>query len=218
MVPNLLDPESLEEQFLKNPHSSLLDIRCSPYHLEDCGIIIGDAAHAMVPFYGQGLNTGLEDVRVLFENFLDKASPPKEEALNTMKRVLPGMTYLDRSHALAQYSKTRQLDLHVINELALANYRDMRTGATSYTYRSRKWIEEHLSLWVPWLGWATLYHRVAFENVPYSQVRDLAKKQGRILGVMAMGLLVMLVGLALWLVDFYVLRNTPLASGHPIEV
>jgi kynurenine 3-monooxygenase len=53
--------QNLEKQFAENPASPLLNIKCSPWHHEDKVLLIGDASHATVPFYGQGMNAGFED-------------------------------------------------------------------------------------------------------------------------------------------------------------
>lgn len=169
VTPNLISPEVLRNQVLDNPHLSLIDIKCSPYHYRDSCVIVGDSAHAMVPFYGQGLNTGFEDVRILFEDFLDRSSSHPTHAI-------------DPSNArLQDYSAFRQPDAHAMNELALQHYETLRVGVLSYPRRVRGWIEEWLSLHAPWLGWATLYSRVAFENGRYSDVTRQARRQESVL-------------------------------------
>ncbi|KAK0516305.1 hypothetical protein JMJ35_000908 [Cladonia borealis] len=70
VTPTLIHEQDLITQFTSNPHLPLISIKCSPHHFSSSAVILGDAAHAMVPFYGQGMNAGLEDVRVLF-SFLD---------------------------------------------------------------------------------------------------------------------------------------------------
>jgi kynurenine 3-monooxygenase len=158
-------------------------------------VIVGDAAHAMVPFYGQGMNAGLEDVRVLF-SFLD------EEA-----KLSPSKTVAEqRSAALAKYSAQRTSDTYAINDLALENYTEMRSSVVSRVYKTRKWLEEKISVWVPSLGWQTQYSRVSFGNERYSEVVKRSERQGRLLlvglaGLMAMPLVVGSLG------AFYKLRN-----------
>jgi kynurenine 3-monooxygenase len=142
-VTYLIPPTNLIQSFTQNPHLPLISIKCSPYHYSSTAVILGDAAHAMVPFYGQGMNSGLEDVRVLFSH-LD--------------------SHPSRAEALSKYSAQRTVDAHAINDLALENYTEMRASVTSSTYKARKWLEEKLSLWVPGLGWTTKYTRVSFGN------------------------------------------------------
>ena len=67
VCPELITPEALSEQFNLNPHLPLISIKCKPHHFSSSVAILGDSAHAVLPFYGQGLNAGLEDVRVLMK-------------------------------------------------------------------------------------------------------------------------------------------------------
>jgi kynurenine 3-monooxygenase len=178
VVPDLITEKELAKQFKEHDHLPLVSIKCSPYHYSSTGVIIGDAAHAMVPFYGQGMNAGLEDVRVLFE-FLDKY--PNDQAM-----------------ALREYSMHRTPDAQTINDLALGNYREMASDVKKPLYLLRKWIEEQLYLYMPSAGWATQYSRVTFSNMRYSEVREAANRQARILnGVVGLTAL-SLIGSALW--------------------
>ena len=161
VVPDLISEEELKAQFTTNEHLPLISIKCTPYHFGSAGVIVGDAAHAMVPFYGQGMNAGLEDVRVLFE-FLD-AYPD------------------DRSKALSEYTKQRTPDAQTINDLALGNYREMASDVKKPLYLLRKWIEETLYIHLPAAGWATQYSRVTFSNMRYSEVHQASLRQARIL-------------------------------------
>ncbi|KAF2863343.1 FAD/NAD(P)-binding domain-containing protein [Piedraia hortae CBS 480.64] len=159
----LIGENELQDQFERNPHLPLLSIKCAPHH-HPAGVILGDAAHAMVPFYGQGMNAGLEDVKVLFSYF-DK-HPDTEEG---------------RGRALGEYSQYRVPDAHAINDLALANYWEMHAGVKSPVYRVRKWVEEFLAERVPSSGFETQYARVSFRVERYSVVRRVVERQGRIM-------------------------------------
>lgn len=171
VVPGLIDSESLVTQFRGNPHLPLISIKCSPHSYSSSCVILGDAAHAMVPFYGQGMNAGMEDVRVLYD-FLDSyARDTKEKDL----------TRAAREQALSAYSKQRVKDAAAINDLALQNYVEMRSSVTSLSYRARKWLEEHIDIYFPNSGWATQYSRVSFGNERYSDVELAVRKQSRIL-------------------------------------
>jgi kynurenine 3-monooxygenase len=161
VVPDLITGDELRRQFKEHDHLPLISIKCSPYHYGSTGVIIGDAAHAMVPFYGQGMNAGLEDVRVLFD-FLDMY--PKDQA-----------------KALREYSKQREPDAQTINDLALGNYHEMASDVKKPLYLIRKWIEEKLYIYIPSAGWATQYSRVTFSNMRYSEVQEAAHRQARIL-------------------------------------
>lgn len=161
IVPELISPSDFQAQFNRNPHLPLINIKCSPHHYSSTVAILGDAANAMVPFYGQGMNAGLESVRVLFEA-LDQ-HPNDQEA------------------ALSSYTSFRTKDAHAIADLALANYVEMRSSVTSPWYKLRKYIEERLYKYAPGLGWATQYSRVSFSNMPYSDVIERSAHQKRVL-------------------------------------
>lgn len=196
VTPNLITPEAVQNQFLHNQHLPLIDIKCSPYHYRDTCVIVGDAAHAMVPFYGQGMNTGFEDVRILFEDFLDRPHFHSfHPTTTTTYPILPDQ----RLHA---YSAIRQPDAHAMNELALQHYETLRVGVVSRSTRVRAWIEEWLSLRAPWLGWATLYSRVAFENGRYSDVTRQARRQEYVLLTAARVALTLLLSTTLLLLVF----------------
>lgn len=181
-VTSLIPPAELIASFQANPHLPLISIKCSPYHFAGSAVILGDAAHAMVPFYGQGMNTGMEDVRVLF-SLLDKYSAGENGSAENDATSLDPATAAatQRSQALAEYSTQRVPDAHAINELALQNYVEMRADVLSATYRLRKFLEEFLSAHVPGLGWRTKYSRVSFGNERYSEVVAKSDRQGRIL-------------------------------------
>ncbi|KAK7983301.1 Compactin diketide synthase [Apiospora arundinis] len=177
-VTSLIPPKELIASFETNPHLPLISIKCAPYHSGSAVVILGDAAHAMVPFYGQGMNAGLEDVRTLF-SLLDKHEATAES--NDPSDPAPLDPSLQRRAALAEYSAVRAPDAHAINDLALQNYVEMRASVLSPAYRLRKALEEWLSVYVPRLGWQTKYSRVSFSNERYSDVIARSDHQGKIL-------------------------------------
>ena len=182
VCPELISMSDLHKQFHENPHLPLISIKCKPYHYKSSVVILGDAAHAMVPFYGQGMNAGLEDVRVLFD-ILDKHSiygsgTPDHAARNRAREA-----------ALDEYTSQRAPDAAAINDLALRNYEEMRSSVQSPLYKMRKWMEETVNVYLPGLGWRTQYTRVSFENQRYSEVEKAVQRQGRILlGVIGLSL------------------------------
>lgn len=196
VCPELIAPEELQKQFRENPHLPLISIKCTPHHYKSSVVILGDAAHAMVPFYGQGMNAGLEDVRVLFE-FFDKHGVYDSANCNSNQETA-------RQVALAEYTVQRTPDAAAINDLALRNYEEMRAGVQSPVYKIRKWIEDRISLYMPGLGWNTQYSRVSFGNQRYSEVEKAVQRQGRIL-LGGLGLAV--VGLGAF-VGLYLTRGT----------
>lgn len=175
-VRELIPDDSLIDSFNTNPHLPLISLKCKPYHFESSGVIIGDAAHAMVPFYGQGMNAGMEDVRILFSILdkhaaLDESNDPSSESSASSPQE-------QRSRALAEYSATRYPDAHAINDLALENYVEMRSAVLSRRYRLRKALEEFMSVHFPSFGWQTKYSRVTFSNQLYAECVRKSEHQG----------------------------------------
>ncbi|KAL3475157.1 hypothetical protein BJX99DRAFT_162468 [Aspergillus californicus] len=175
VCPELISPTDLIDQFTENPHLPLISLKCKPHHYDSSVVIVGDAAHAVLPFYGQGLNAGLEDIQVLF-NCLDR------HGVYSDSNHTPSSRAMARQAAFADYTNTRTADTHAINDLSRQNYVEMRWTVKQPLYRLRKAIEEALYHYVPSLGWQTQYTRVSFTNQRYSEIIDLNRRQGRILG------------------------------------
>ena len=165
----------------------------------------------MVPFYGQGMNAGLEDVRVLFE-ILDRNGVYVQAPVDASARSKA------REAALAQYTETRAPDAATINDLALRNYEEMRSGVRSPAYKIRKWMEETVTLYLPSLGWRTQYTRISFENQRYSEVERDVQYQGKLL-MRVLGFTITLIGGAgtfgLWKSGF--VRHVGRRLGHAMK-
>ncbi|KAI3632812.1 hypothetical protein MIR68_008887 [Amoeboaphelidium protococcarum] len=145
-----------------NVVGSLISIKCHPYNYEN-SVIVGDASHAMVPFYGQGMNAGFEDVLVLDE-FLHGESLPAQYGI---------------SQRLSLYSKARRDDAHAICDLALYNYEEMRNDVLTPVYRIRKTVESLMNRVAPETV-IPLYSMVSFTSIPYSRVVRRWKRQSLI--------------------------------------
>ncbi len=173
---------TLVDEFFDNPTGSLVTVRCSPYHRGRVALV-GDAAHAVVPFYGQGMNAAFEDCTVL-AGLLDAHDG-------------------DWDRALAAYSVVRKPDAHAIADLALYNYLVMRDKVASRGFLWRKTVDRALHKWAP-QRWIPLYSRVTFSNRPYSEARREANRQDELLDRFALGALGVLcaaaVALLWWLV------------------
>lgn len=109
---------------------------------------MGDAAHAMVPYYGQGMNAGMEDCSVLF---------------SILSR--PQMTM---ENALQQFTETRWRDAHAICDLAMYNYVEMRDLTKRFSFKCRKLLDTTLFRFFPSV-WVPLYNSVSFTSMPYSK-------------------------------------------------
>merc|ERR1719427_1109641 len=120
----LIGKEKLLKDYRTNPVGNLISIKCSPYHYSDKVAILGDAAHAMVPFYGQGMNCGFEDCLV-FHEILDKHGS-------------------DLKSGLIEYSSTRNPDAESIIDLAMYNYLEMREHVNSPFFILRKKVDNFL--------------------------------------------------------------------------
>ncbi|KAG8868012.1 kynurenine 3-monooxygenase, mitochondrial precursor [Serendipita sp. 405] len=187
---NLIGESRLIEDYKRNPRSPLIHIKARPYHYKDSVVILGDAAHAMVPFYGQGLNCGLEDVRVL-DILLQRhaVDPAKSVPQGTMDDALVS--------ALREYTDSRHEDLNAICDLAMANYEEMRHAVTTPLYKLRKRVDGLLSRLTPFTafeafiprlkqetflptprGWLALYTMVTFRpDISYAEVKRKARRQ-----------------------------------------
>lgn len=172
VLPDLITPSDLISQYTINPHLPLISVKVSPHHLDSSAVLLGDSANAMVPFYGQGMNAGLESVRVLF-SFFDMEGVYSAISASTRDEC--------RGKALKAYTTHRVADAHAIADLALDNYHEMRSGVTSSWYKARKMVEESLDRMVPRLGWKTQYSRVSFGNERYSIVREYSRRQAAVL-------------------------------------
>jgi kynurenine 3-monooxygenase len=152
---------TLKEDFFHNPTSSLVTVKCFPWVREDKFALIGDAAHAIVPFFGQGMNCGFEDCRVLNE-LIDKHND-------------------DWSLILDEYQNLRKPDADAIAELALNNFVEMRDKVGDPKFLLQKKIEaafskKHADKWTP------AYAQVTFSpHIRYSDALKNSIKQDAIM-------------------------------------
>jgi kynurenine 3-monooxygenase len=164
---------TLAGDYFDNPTGSMVTVRCGPWHHEDRVVLVGDAAHAVVPFYGQGMNAAFEDCAALAEL----------------------LARHDRLEALRRYYAMRKENADAIADLALANFIEMRDHTASGMFRARKRAERVLHRLLPF--WYTpLYNMVSFTCIPYAEARRRAARQGRIVALSAAGACLVLVALA----------------------
>ncbi len=153
LIPDLID------QFKTNPTSSLVTTKCFPWH-KNRTILLGDAAHAIVPFYGQGMNSGFEDVRLFVEL--------SEHLEWRWDEILPA------------FSAARKKDADAISELALHNFIEMRDHVGDPEFLRRKVLEAKIQEAHP-KEWLPLYSMVTFSDLPYSEALRLGKIQKSVL-------------------------------------
>ena len=148
-------PELLED-FRENPTSGLVTVRCNPWHYKKQVLIIGDASHAIVPFYGQGMNAGFEDCTIL------------DEMMETYND--------DWSKIIEAFGDSRPQDADAIADLALRNFVEMRDLVADPMFLLRKEIAAHLHEKYP-NDFLPLYSQVTFSHIPYHQALEEGKAQ-----------------------------------------
>ena len=156
LIPNIKD------EFINNPTGPLGTVRCSPWSYKNKTLLMGDAAHAIVPFYGQGMNASFEDVTV-FDAILDKheVNPPSgETSWETVFKT---------------FEKERKQDTDAIADLAIDNYYEMRDHVANPLFKEKRKIEMDLERNFP-TTYSSKYSLVTFnEDIPYLE----AMKKGR---------------------------------------
>jgi kynurenine 3-monooxygenase len=151
---------TLVEDFRENPTGSLVTIRCAPWFYKDKVALVGDAAHAVVPFYGQGMNAAFEDCVVL------------DECL----AAFPD----NRERAFAEYFRRRKENADALADLAVANFIEMRDKTASKTFRAKKKLDHFLEATLPGI-YLPLYTMVTFTRMPYAAAERRAKIQDAII-------------------------------------
>jgi kynurenine 3-monooxygenase len=150
---------ALLEDFRQNPTGSLVTIRCGPWFYKDKVALVGDAAHAVVPFYGQGMNAAFEDCVVLDECLAEFPD--------------------NRKRAFAEYFVRRKENADALANLAVQNFIEMRDKTASRAFRAKKKLDHLLEgllrgIYLP------LYTMVTFTRIPYAEAARRARVQDRI--------------------------------------
>jgi len=149
---------TLEADFAGHPTGTLVTIRTRPWH-EGRVVLVGDACHAIVPFFGQGANAAFEDVVALGGALARHREP---------------------AAAFAEYEDSRRRHADAIADLALANFEEMRDHVASPRFQWRKRLERALHTLMP-RAFIPLYTMISFTTIPYAEARDRARRQDRAL-------------------------------------
>lgn len=149
----------LVNDFFDNPTSSLVTVKCYPWKYKST-CLIGDAAHAIVPFYGQGMNAGFEDVKELNE-ILDATNESWDEALD-------------------MFQQQRKPNGDAIADLALHNFVEMRDLSGREDFQLRTKIEKKIAQHYP-DKFNTHYSMVTFSDLSYNEAKQRGEKQGKLL-------------------------------------
>jgi kynurenine 3-monooxygenase len=151
---------ALLEDFKNNPTGSLVTIRCAPWFYKNKVTLVGDAAHAVVPFYGQGMNAAFEDCVVLDECLAEFPD--------------------NRERAFAEYFARRKENAEALADLAIDNFIEMRDKTASKTFRAKKKLDHALEAALPGI-YLPLYTMVTFTRIPYAEAAQRARQQDSII-------------------------------------
>jgi len=148
------------DNYFANPTGAMVTIKCSPWHAEGRALLLGDAAHAIVPFFGQGINCGFEDCTCLVE-LLDRHGA-------------------DWPRVFAEFEKERKVNTDAIADMAVENFTEMRDRVADSRFLFRKKVELALEAKYPQL-FVPKYAMVTFHRIPYSVALARGAVQDRML-------------------------------------
>ncbi|NNM22241.1 MAG: FAD-dependent monooxygenase [Flavobacteriaceae bacterium] len=153
LMPNLV------AEFFDNPTGPLGTIKCAPWNCYGKTLLMGDAAHAIVPFYGQGMNASFEDV-VVFDEILDKHKG-------------------DWQHIFTEYEKARKVDTDAIADLAVDNFYEMKEHTASPLFQQKRKLETAFEAEFP-QDYYSKYSLVTFnEDIRYSEALRRGRAQDK---------------------------------------
>ncbi len=157
---------TLIEDFFENPTGELGTLRCWPWHFEDKVLLLGDSAHAMVPFYGQGMNCAFEDVRTL------------DGLISDQLASTGGL--IDWNAIYEKYSSIRKPNTDAIQDMAEENFYEMRDATADPVFQRKRELETRLEQTYP--NYFSKYSMVTFrEDLPYSVAKSRGNAQDELL-------------------------------------
>lgn len=157
----------LADNFSANPTGAMVTIKCSPWHVDGRALLLGDAAHAIVPFFGQGINCGFEDCTCLLE-LLDRHGPAW-------------------SKVFAEFERARKINTDAIADMAVENFVEMRDRVADPKFLFRKKVELALEAKYPNL-FVPKYAMVTFHRIPYATALRRGAAQDRMLTELCNGI------------------------------
>lgn len=193
----LVHMPTLTRDFRTNPVGSLVTMRVDPWAAGRT-LLIGDAAHAVVPFYGQGMNAAFQDALMLYQQIQLRLAgahcscPPRSPLPNPYSFPVLTLGGSDVSNVdLVQASRTfaalRQPAAYALADLCLEHYHDMARNTQSLTYHLYKHAEQLAQRIVPW-AFTPLYSLIAFSDTPYHLAQQQAQKQETAVSLACLGL------------------------------
>ena len=157
----------LAANFFANPTGAMVTVKCSPWHVSGGVLLLGDAAHAIVPFFGQGINCGFEDCTTLLE-LLDQHDGQWERVFS-------------------EFEQARKVNADAIADLAVENFVEMRDRVADPRFLFSKKVELALEAKYPRL-FVPKYAMVTFHRIPYSLALSRGITQERILADLCNGI------------------------------
>jgi kynurenine 3-monooxygenase len=157
----------LEEIFFANPTGAMVTVKCSPWHAKGNALLLGDAAHAIVPFFGQGINCGFEDCTVLLE-LIEVHAP-------------------DWERVFSDFELARKANTDAIADMAVENFIEMRDRVGDPRFLLRKKVELALEAKYPQI-FVPKYSMVTFHRIPYATAKRRADIQEKMLSQLCGGL------------------------------
>lgn len=168
----------LVEEWMRHPVGTLTTIRTAPWRHEDWFVLVGDACHAVYPFFGQGMNSAFEDCSALLAALAANRD--------------------DRRAAFTAYELARRPHTDTLCELSKANFVELKEKVRSPWFLAKKRLDVALNTLLP-KTWLPLYTMIAHTTMPYGDALARARRQDRVLSLAAAAGLVAIVGVGAWL-------------------
>ncbi|XP_076643260.1 kynurenine 3-monooxygenase cn [Halictus rubicundus] len=172
----LIGKQKLVKDYFDREPKTLISIKCRPYHVGKTALLVGDAAHAMVPFYAQGMNAGFEDI-LLLDELMDRYDS-------------------DFSKVLPMFSELRCDDAHAICDLAMYNYVEMRDLVNRRSFLFRKHLDTFLYRQMP-NTWIPLYSTVHFSRMKFRDCITNKQWQDKVLRVIILFTFILILAILL---------------------